>query len=110
MSDLQAENDALRAENAELRAQLGELVTPYVPIPFPSVRYHADGRSVIVADEAAVEALGDGWYETPPVAVATTYPAWRYHATASPRVVANAEEDAALPPGYHVSVAAAAAG
>lgn len=107
---LRADVAALEAENASLRAQLGAAATPYVPKPYPAWRYHTDGRAVLVADEAASDELGDGWSATKPDAAPVTYPAWRYHATASPRFVADAVEDAALPPGYYPSVAAAAAG
>lgn len=107
--DLQAEVESLRAENADLRAKLGA-AAPYVPVAYPAFRYHADGRSCVVADAEADEALGEGWSDKPSDLATTVYPAWRYHATASPRQVLNAAEDAALPPGYYASVAAAAAG
>ena len=38
---------------------------PYVHKPYPSVRYHPDGRTVIVQDKEADKALGNPWADLP---------------------------------------------
>ena len=82
---------------------------PVVPVPYPAFRYHADGRSVIVKDEAEDKALGDGWGDKPKVATdARAYPAWRYHVSKPPVQVLNASDDAALGPGWYATVKDAA--
>lgn len=38
---------------------------PYVFRPFPSARYHMDGRTVIVHSQEQADALGEEWSATP---------------------------------------------
>ena len=41
-------------------------IPPYVHQPYPSVRYHPELGTRIVADSAESDtAIADGWYETP---------------------------------------------
>lgn len=55
-------NDARRLQKAivaRTRSQIEN--TPYVHQSFPSVRFHADGRVVTVADQEADDLLGPDW-------------------------------------------------
>lgn len=96
---------------ANPRRRAGDAASaPVVPVPYPAMRYHVDGRTVTVPDAAADQALGDGWGDKPQVATdARAYPAWRYHASKPPVQVLNASDDVALGPGWYATVREAAA-
>src|SRR5262245_4277996 len=92
-ASLKAENEALKAELAALK---GASTPEYKP--YPSVRYHPDGRTVTVLDEAGEPPTSEGWTDAPCAPPLDAYPAWRYHKTDPPKMVRNAVEDAALGP------------
>lgn len=48
---------------------------PYVHQPFPSCRYHSDGRCVIIQNPDEEQALGPGWEDSPAKHVSRETPA-----------------------------------
>ena len=93
--DLEASLAAATARIAELEQKLALAQPPaYVPQRYPSYRYHADGRVVIVATPDASDALGPEWGEVPPTAQAAVFPSYRYRYGARMLVQSQADVDA----------------
>ena len=109
-----ASDPALDAKIAELDAKydadLEALKANHVVALYPAARYHTDGRSQTVEDEAADKLLGAGWSDKAPDPLkVSTIPGWRYHLTKPPVFVNTKAEDDALGAGWYPTVALAAA-
>ena len=86
--------DTKDARIAELEAELNKHVPPaHIPEPYPAMRYHADGRTLTVANEldddtAHAEGFGDV-----PVVAATLFPSYRYKKGTTLSLVVNSQAD-----------------
>lgn len=93
-----SEGDALRAKDAEiadLKAELaGHRPEPHVPQPYPGMRYHADGRTLVVQNELDDDTAKAEGFVDAPVVQTTAFPSYRYRKGTTLSVVVNSQAEA----------------